>query len=1133
MRPSLSLKTLLRTPFKTAMTFLLIAAASFALFSRVADYSVIAREMNKIKNTYHGSLTLDNWIPNTAGWQWSSLSKNYEWATPLPTPLTAEQINAFASLNGAAVKTRYMTGGVIRDYRRLKNRISDDYDWGYDYTERFVMEGVLVDFSDSYGNVRTYKFDDVKLLAGDARLTEGNTALITSGILELDYGMVIEDDIFNGGLNIPVRFETADDYMNSNALTPAINSIFMLRGHHFEKDFIETLKPGERYVIIGRYIRNTYDPDSYEDLVEQTRDMILAGGTSVFGDPGAWEQLLEDESAFRALTLDEIIDLYKEKRGERFIENLLYALDGKDQMRVGDDDTIDYVPSFFEKADAENLAKAIEIANITNRDLHTFDIVYTDDIASIPRFNEKKMTITEGRGITAQDTDSCVVSQYFFDAYGLKIGDTLTVELGDRFFGQNAQLGAVAYTPERMWNPVKTTQLKIVGVYLDIDQQNERNMNQYLCYSPNTIFVPKSLLPATPPELSAPGEASIFIDDTDNIDMFLAQAASLAEEFEMTPLFSDGGWANVKESINTSINTSLINASLFVVAAILALILAAYLYIGRKAKDYAIMRALGAPRKTARDALALPIAAIAITAIPVGGVIGLTNTSNSIKTALVSFANVNTSPPIFAAVLCFAFELAFIAVIAALFLRKLGKTPPLALLQGDALKAADAAEVIAFAAAVPTVPKSVTASSVSGYLPKKGGYSAFSHVMSYIFRHMRRVGSKTAISVSIAAVLTGAIGLLTVTKYSYAELFKNIDVKSTVTGFTTVTAAELSKSDLVKSSYFYGNYAVALNGNSATMTLTNNIERYLQNDTLVEYADGFSDDLFESDSAFCVAGSGVGAKLGDKISVMNWLMYDSLYNMYFFDDGFRKTMRTMFEMNGKTFETEEQFQAELERDFNNAVTRQSEIYQVAGIINTDDPDVTVKIFTPPGEVAESVLGVNGRPSRVEYCEAILADNGKVAELSSFLDQLKEESIIYTVDSSYYIDTTELDNIRRVRDLLATLFPIAVTAAVLIGAAAPLLIIIQSAKEAAIMRILGTTKKRACCILAFEQIILCAIGITCAAAGLVIYNSNLFAKTAVTLVMCGLLYLFGGVCSAIAASISATGRKTLELLQIKE
>ena len=136
-------------------------------------------------------------------------------------------------------------------------------------------------------------------------------------------------------------------------------------------------------------------------------------------------------------------------------------------------------------------------------------------------------------------------------------------------------------------------------------------------------------------------------------------------------------------------------------------------------------------------------------------------------------------------------------------------------------------------------------------------------------------------------------------------------------------------------------------------------------------------------------------------------------------------------------------------------------------------------------------------------------------------------------ASFYIDSGGLENVGRVRDLLNLLFPVALIAAVLIGAFGQGLMIIQLSREAAFMRILGVTKKRVRCILVFEQVVLCFAGLFIVTEGLLLYNLELMIRSTSTLVVCGLLYLTGSLCGATGASVLVTRRKALELLQVKE
>lgn len=136
-------------------------------------------------------------------------------------------------------------------------------------------------------------------------------------------------------------------------------------------------------------------------------------------------------------------------------------------------------------------------------------------------------------------------------------------------------------------------------------------------------------------------------------------------------------------------------------------------------------------------------------------------------------------------------------------------------------------------------------------------------------------------------------------------------------------------------------------------------------------------------------------------------------------------------------------------------------------------------------------------------------------------------------ASYHVDSDSLETVKRIRNLLESLFPIAVAAAVLIGLFGPGLIIMQSAQEAAFLRILGVTKTRARCMLVLEQIALCAFGILLVSGVLALFDFGRFVRSTETLLLCWLLYFAGNICGALVSAIQVTRYKTLELLQVKE
>jgi ABC-type lipoprotein release transport system permease subunit len=1193
MRPSLSFKTLLRTPLKTIMTFLLTALASFALFSRITDFNVTTREMKKIEDSYNGVIAIDNGVPLFAEnrQHYSNLPKTEGfvsmYGTKLylpdkPITISKEQINAFSKIT--SVEKRYMTGGVIDSLDRLTPRVSEDFDWGYDYGARFIVEGTFEGFTENSvfflgENNFVLNFSDIKQLAGKREYENSETIPLLAGEM-----MDRSDTEDYGAYYIPATvYYGNDNTIITNYTTSITNSRFLIEDDPYRREFIETLVPGTRYLFIGRYVLNDYDSSTYEEKIKEQ----MAKSLSQMPD-----ELIEaiKNGEITIEPIEEMLAHYEENKakyddifGEGYFWGFYELIAGKQMMRLGDNDTIEFVPSFVELSDTENMAKVQELIDITNRDIHTFDIVYTENMASIPRFNERSMVITSGRAITTDDTDSCVISEYLANEYGLNLGDKLSVGLGDRLFEQYAQMGAVSYIPERNWNVVKETELEIVGFYKDIDTMESRNADMFMGYSPNTIFVPLIQLPIEIPadhEIK-PGEFSIFVENAAEYEAVLAQAEILATEIGVQLRASDGGYSDMKDSINENAKTSMITMCLYVFTAALALFLSVYLYIGRNTKSYAIMRALGTTAKRSRKALTLPFGLLAIIGIALGGAIGLVYTSQEMQSVLKSFEVVGSSYtadasiPALAVIIALICEAFLIVVITALFLHRLAKTPPLALLHGGS----------ATKAKPQNKEKPVKKSSYSTYtdtfkntshtgtfttspLPQKRKYNAPRQVLGYITKHMMRTKWKTIIALIIPLFLSVAIGVITLTKTNYEKMFEQIDVKTSINNINHTSVLSLADSELVESLYFYCNKPVMIRDlkfyDEATETeisvdveadikITNDINRYFndtyKSDPPIFYTNRYSDEIFVSDmlsdteNAVCIIGNNIAESneiaLGDSINLIQKYDYEDMIKM---ENNPDYTNILMGQYEGQ-YETDEELQILINEGIERDIAGLTKSFTVVGIADGDNDDVLNTIYLPYGKKVESLLsGLDAdmwlNASAVDFTEITLSDNERINDINTLLDGYVADSIasltsVSAGSSSYYTDTSELDNIRRVRDLLTTLFPIAVVAAVLIGAAVPILIIIQSSKEAATMRVLGTTKKRTVSILSLEEVILCIIGLAIAAVVLYIYNAGLFMQSGITLGICAGLYLAASIVAAIIAAMATTNKKALELLQVKE
>ena len=126
----------------------------------------------------------------------------------------------------------------------------------------------------------------------------------------------------------------------------------------------------------------------------------------------------------------------------------------------------------------------------------------------------------------------------------------------------------------------------------------------------------------------------------------------------------------------------------------------------------------------------------------------------------------------------------------------------------------------------------------------------------------------------------------------------------------------------------------------------------------------------------------------------------------------------------------------------------------------------------------------------------------------------------------------LEPLEKNLSLLNVLFPVTIAVSALISMALTILLLLQRAKEAAIMRALGTTKTSMCVGLCTEQLFLCLFGVLLGLAAFAALRRNvgplIWAVTG-----CAGAYFGGCLCGILFSAISLIRRKPLDLLQVKE
>lgn len=1080
MKPSLSIKTLLRSPARTILTFILLGVVTFALLSQTAEYAITAREFNEAARRYVGIGTAEITPPLP--------SEKYNPGLPIPMerphaieegidtsgiiepfkdtyqPLTEEQISAITALPYIAITDkRYMTAGISDDYYRL-----DDGFYSYSFTSRCVIEATLTDYYTKipFSNILT--LSDCRVLAGTPPWG------IDMGSIEVKAytHKFFSEDIIAGSEG-PARM--------SFVVTPL---------YEYYTEYLENnLTPGNRYVFTLRY--DTLGKEEYylsDHLSEPWCDAILP----VTGEP------------------DNYLELDK------------------------------FTP----------LRTLIEV---TNQDIYTFDIVYTEDMSSIMRFALEKMAIIDGRALTPEDSESgariCVISRELANAYSLEVGDAITMRLGSKPFEQYKSLGALAVYPERFEPPGDAATLEIVGIYTDTDGLFGQSTEPNWSYSANTIFTPKSLMPIPESELSGhmltPAEFSFKVGNAWDIPAFLEEAEPVLSEMGLKLIFNDGGWSDIAGSFQTVKQASVIKIAILSASVFAATWITVYLFIGRKKKEYAVMRALGVTKKLSSRSMLIPLMAVVVISVLAGSgaawIYTVKTVAQSSAFSALEGVAVDASVPAGVVLACVLGELALTLVIALILLRMIGALSPLVLLQDNGTRAGKRTKTVG-EDQVANGPMWISASaSITAYgsderrnvdispldrelVTATRMVRSFYFIFRYIWTHMRRAFWKSALVVLVAALLLGAVGQLSMMAYSYTELFENTVVVAYVTGgMRHALVTKFKESGYVSDIYYARGESRDIASSTTQLIITNNIARYTGEDIDIIYAEGYDASVMDSFGDVIILGNTLmevnGLSLGETVDVLppNYVIAvtSSAINRYRFahpDDPITDA------------EILEQLHTQIIVD----IGRSTRKFTIAGVILTPSGKYDRIAFTP-GITGSSV--VYGTDAQLDIVQLELADNYRADEFRKFGEETIGHSI--NVGKLFLMDTSKLENIENSMRVLKALYPMALAAALLIGSFLSCLIILQTSKEAAIMRVLGTTKRKTRAILTIELSSLNIAGLIVGFCALFIYNGRgVIAILNRIYLFASLFFVMILVC-AIVCSALATQRSALELLQTKE
>ena len=637
-------RTLLRSPVKTLCTVLLLAVAAFFFVFNLATFVAQQKTAKEVEENTIGVLTAENTPPKKLADPTVGMFMLTDPTNPGATigdvtyenchqqPFGAEEAAALSSLPYiSTADRRYMTAGVSERFLRL-----DDYPGYYGCQDRCILEGTVaaneeneffLKLNDDNGWYRAqYEPEGIR----DIWLTDVKLLAGDADWLELQL------EAYGGRAKVLVcalKEASIGKVLHSVPDGTERNPV-MSTDYDVTLEDVQKLVPGRRFVFVLRENPNLTDK--------------------------------EDANHF------------------------LYS--------VGDDFRKDWWPYFTDITDlpetyleTEDFSKLRSLIEVSEADRHTFDVVYTDNMATIRRVSREQLAAVQGRFLTPEDEGKpvCVVSEAFLAETGLRLGDSIDLKLGNVLMEQYAPVGAVAVTKGRYsaeWTPASFT---IVGSYADAENGSWLYRDLYWAYSDNTVFVPASFLPEscdTENHLFRPGEISLVVGDAKNIPAFDAEGLPLLDEMGLKYEYADHNWTAVAEKMHAVKTASLARLLAFAAAALLAVMLTVYLFLIRRKKEYAILRALGCPRNAAAVALTLPLLFLAAFSVLAGTAAARLRAGRPGKDPLDALSLGLRKLPQMSALgysLAFLGFLCLIGLLADLYLNKLGKKSPLTLLQEE------------------------------------------------------------------------------------------------------------------------------------------------------------------------------------------------------------------------------------------------------------------------------------------------------------------------------------------------------------------------------------------------------------------------------------------------------------------